>query len=205
MPRTSAAHKPRPSAHDAHRSRLEEILDQLTHEPSTDPDAFLDAVEACAVANARALSRADAEGLRRAGISLEGHVDDPRGLRALVAGQSLVTDELDGALTVSETAARLGVSSSRVRQLIGGRHLLTVRHRDERVLPAWQFTDVSYLPGIPLLADAVSTMHPVALSRFMTHPNIDLRISGQAVTPAHWLALGGAVEPVAELLGSLAY
>ena len=81
MPRTSAARESQPSAHDAHRSRLEEILDRLTHQSSTDPDAFLDAVEACAVASAsvvRVTRRCMDMGHDLAGRDDAGRVTRPR-------------------------------------------------------------------------------------------------------------------------------
>lgn len=185
--------------------RLASILIRLTHEPGGDPDRFLDAIEVSMGANASALTQPEAEALERAGIILAGSDTDPTGVSELLAGHAQELLEQRQAWSVSRAASHLGVTASRVRQLLGADHLLALPGHDGRTLPRWQFTEDGYLPGIATFALAAKRLHPVALAQFMTRPNVDLSIDDDEASPVDWLTLGGDAHRVADLVEALAY
>lgn len=197
--------RPDQSHKERRRVRLARLVARLERDPDGDPDRFLDAVEASVGASASAFTQAELDGFAQAGIDVRGSATDPRGTVALYRG--LVRQDLDArtALTVAAAAKHLGVSASRVRQLIGANSLFAVRAQDERRLPAWQFTTNGYVPGIASFAEAARELHPLALAQFMSRPNVDLLIDDEAVTPVAWLSSGGSVEEVAGLVAGLTY
>lgn len=188
-----------------HANRLAAILVRLVHDPLADPEAFLDAVETSMSSSANALTVPEADALAQAGISLNGSTDDPRGVKALLGGVHRQLKDAQAALTTAQAATHLDVGASRIRQLIGEGSLLTLRNGDSRVLPSWQFTDDGYVPGIATFSQAAAAMHPYVLSQFMTRPNIDLEVEGEAVSPVEWLTSGGDVTRVATLVEDLEF
>jgi len=106
--------------------------------------------------------------------------------------------------TVAEVAKRLGVDTSRVRQRIYARSLYAFKHRSAWLVPAFQLGRRRLVPGLDQVVPRLSAeLHPVAISRWLTTPNVDLVLGGQAVPPIVWLEAGGPPEPVAELAGAV--
>lgn len=106
-------------------------------------------------------------------------------------------------LTVAETAERLGVDRSRVRQRIYARSLYAFKHRGVWLVPAFQLRRRKLVPGLDAVVSALSpSLHPVAVSRWFTTPNPDL-VVGSPVSPIDWLAAGGAPAAVASLAASI--
>jgi hypothetical protein len=122
-------------------------------------------------------------------------------IAALAAAQA----ELVGkSLSVAEVAKRLGVDTSRVRQRIYGRSLYAFKRGGAWLVPAFQLDGGKLVEGLDqIVAKLAPDLHPVAVSRWLTTPNPDLLVGGEAVSPIAWLASGGPTEPVAALAGSI--
>lgn len=122
-----------------------------------------------------------------------------------VAGLAVAHAELiSRSLTVAETAQRLDVDTSRVRQRIYARSLYAFKHRGGWLVPAFQLRRRALVPGLGATVPALSpALHPVAVSRWFTTPNPDLVIDDSPVSPIDWLAAGGAPEIVASIAGSI--
>jgi hypothetical protein len=122
-----------------------------------------------------------------------------------VAGLAVAYAELvSRSFTVADTAKRLGVDTSRVRQRIYARSLYAFKHRGGWLVPGFQFRGRKLVAGLDAAVSALSpALHPVAVSRWFTTPNADLVIDGSAVSPVDWLAAGGAPAIVASLAGSI--
>lgn len=122
-----------------------------------------------------------------------------------VAGLAVATAELvSRSFTVAETAKRLGVDTSRVRQRIYAKSLYAFKHRRGWLLPAFQLRRRQIVPGLDAPVSAFSpAFHPVAVSRWFTTPNPELVIEDSSVSPIDWLAAGGAPEIVGSLAGSI--
>lgn len=140
--------------------------------------------------------------LRRLGATLR-----PLRARELgpIAGLAVAHAELVAAsLTVSETAERLGVDPSRVRQRIYARSLYAFKHGSGWRVPAFQLRHRALVPGLGDTVSALSpALHPVTVSRWFTTPNQDLVVDDTAVSPIDWLAAGGTPGTAAALAGSI--
>jgi hypothetical protein len=117
-----------------------------------------------------------------------------------VATLALVSD----ALTVKDAAARLGVTTGRIRQRIAARTLLAVEAGGAWKLPAFQFAGTDVVRGldrvVPVLpADA----HPLVVQRFLTTPHPDLEVDGEPASPLTWLSGGGDIDAVVGLAEDL--
>jgi hypothetical protein len=112
---------------------------------------------------------------------------------------------LAGSLTVAAVAARLGLDASRIRHRLIEGTLYGVRLRSGWRLPAFQFDRrgalVAGVEGV--LAAVPRDLHPVAVQRWFTTPNVDLVVDDVAVSPMGWLAGGGDPAPAAALAADL--
>jgi hypothetical protein len=112
------------------------------------------------------------------------------------------------AIPVADAAARIGVSRSRMQQMISARHVWAVRQRTRWVLPAVQFDGEGLLPGWATVARALpESAHPLEILGFMTTPQPELELRGQPQSVRDWLRSGGsplAVEPLTAGLRNLA-
>ncbi|HWL42080.1 MAG TPA: hypothetical protein VNQ73_03985 [Ilumatobacter sp.] len=102
-------------------------------------------------------------------------------------------------LHVTEAAELLGVTPSRVRQLLAERRLYGIRPGARAwVLPRWQFTDDRVVPGLDKVLPAIPTdAHPLAVTSFMLGPHPELADQ----SPWAWLLGGGSAEAVLNLVG----
>ncbi len=133
------------------------------------------------------LPAAEQQALDAAGLT-----EDP-GAAAAAMTRTLaeVTAVTGTALTAKEAGARIGLTDSRVRQLVRQRRLWAYTPGDggARLLPAAQFTDSAVVPHLSHVLPAVPTdLHPVAFHRLLTVSQPDLRLDGAPVSLVDWVA-----------------
>lgn len=153
----------------------------------------------------------DRDSLLSAGVSLDGHVDDPDGEKQVGAGQVSWQAFRDNSLTPAQAATHLRCDLARVHELLAEGDLLAYTCRDpateneDTLLPSWQFTGREPLPGLRSLATPAAGLHPLIVAGFMhtPDPDLDLDQNGRAVSPLEWLTAGGEPSVVAGLLHSL--
>ena len=112
----------------------------------------------------------------------------------------------DTSLTVAETAQKLGVHPSRVRQLLAAHKIYGLQIRGAWKIPLFQFVDDRLLPGLEEVVPALpKDLHPIAIYHWFTTPNHDLtpEILGRALSPREWLLTGYSHTVVAELATDL--
>ncbi len=149
-------------------------------------------------------SVADAEVLRRGGLTLESRRDGEPDIVARTAARAAVM--LVQAKTTAEVAHALEVSATRIRQRAVARTLYAIRDGGEWRFPRWQFDPEAdrEIAGLALVIPSLSPrLHPIAVHRFLTEPSPDLEIDDQPVSPLSWLATGGDPGPVADIAGTL--
>jgi hypothetical protein len=153
--------------------------------------------------SASTLSAHDAEYLAaHAGVTPANDSD-----RAALASRrmALMTVEFARSLDRAEVANRLRISPSRVshRQADGSLYALSVGPSKLRY-PDWQFEGTTTLPHLAELLTSFPTGVPAALvRRFMTEPDPDLELGGEAMSPRDWLTQGGDPSAVLELAATL--
>lgn len=113
-----------------------------------------------------------------------------------IAGLAVAHAELVAhSITVGEAAKRLGVDTSRVRQRIYARSLYAFKQHGSWLIPAFQLRRGNLVPGLDAVVSVLApALHPVAVSRWLTTPNVDLVVDGAPVTPVDWLVGGGQTE-----------
>lgn len=164
----------------------------------------LDSMESMVYGDAtRGMTEQEQAVLREAGFKLERSAGaDPLAETAVkyaaVVKRSLTTE------AVSE---KLGLSSSRVRQMISDRSLYSFLIERHRYVPDFQFIDGELVPNIAQVNRALSTdMHPVEVYNWYHLPNVDLFVDDdidQTVSPLEWLKAGRDVERVVFLANRL--
>ncbi len=188
----------------------QELLERVGVEIS--PDDFeslvVEALQAMPAArraqnSAASLAPAEAAALRRGGFNLE-HIDlgdaDPVA-RTAAAYAALIASSL----TVPETARRLNIDDSRVRQRLAARTLYGIKLRDGWRLPLWQFDGDALLPGIAEVVSRLDpALHPIAVQTWMLTPSADLADDEHAaLSPRDWLRTGHDPEEVAAFAAAL--
>ncbi len=110
-------------------------------------------------------------------------------------------------LSVAETAALLGVQSSRVRQRLAARTLYGIKEPGGWRVPRFQFDGPNLLPGIARVLPRLDPgIHPVAVYNWFTTPDPDLVVGDDEdiqVSPREWLRSGRPAQPVADLASAL--
>lgn len=110
----------------------------------------------------------------------------------------------DGALSVTDSAARIGVDGSRIRHRLMDGMLAGWKNGGAWRLPAWQFTERGVLPGLEVVLPAIPPdQPPLAVATFMSTSQPDLLIENEQSTPRAWLLAGGDPNRVAELAATL--
>ena len=129
----------------------------------------------------------------------------PVTLDATAAGYRRYLDILASGLSVAEAADRLGVTGSRVRQMLGQHLLYGVRPRGRAwVLPSWQFAGDRLLPGVEVVNQALPRdCHPLAVDGFLRTDQPELEVGGTTLSPLAWLRQGGDPSVVQALAGDL--
>lgn len=135
--------------------------------------------------------------LRRGGFDFEARNDavDPY-QRTHIKFATLLADSC----TTAEVAKTLGVTPSRIRQMLGARALFGIKWRAGWRIPRFQFDDDRLVPHadqvFPHLDPALDA---VGVFNWFTRPNDDLRDDTyREVSPRDWLIAGRRWEPVAE-------
>jgi hypothetical protein len=112
----------------------------------------------------------------------------------------------DTSLTAAETAQKLGVDPSRVRQLLAARKIYGLQIRGAWKIPLFQLVDDRLLPGLEEVVPALpKDLHPIAVYHWFTTPSPDLTPEslGRALSPREWLLTGHSPTLVAELATDL--
>jgi hypothetical protein len=136
-------------------------------------------------------------------VDLTGPAESAGGVA--LAGRAAAHRLVAEALTVDEAAVALGVTPGRVRQRLSAGELLHLRRSDgQAVIPRWQVREGRIVPGLKELFGPAPQLHPLAVARFMTAAHPDLELDEEPVSPSDWLLTGGDLEPVLELLHSVA-
>ncbi len=142
--------------------------------------------------------------LRRGGFELAPVTAESSNALARTAAEYAVL--CGTSLSAGETAQKLGVDPSRVRQLLAARKIYGLQMRGAWKIPVFQFDGDRLLPGleevIPVLPE---DLHPVAIYHWFTTPNPDLVPGGseQGLSPREWLLSGHSPKVVAELASDL--
>lgn len=150
------------------------------------------------------LTVAEAEALDRGGFDLSPRREGEESSLARTTARYAAL--LGTSLTTAEAAARLGVERSRVRQRLAQGSLYGIRSPQGWRLPAFQFLEDGPLPGIGEAVGGLSSnLHPLAVHRFFTLPNVDLHASelDRDLSPREWLQAGYPPQAVAELAEQL--
>lgn len=153
------------------------------------------------------LTAAELDALRRGGFAVAPRdlgVEDP--LARTTAEYAAL---LKSSLTTADTAARLGVDASRIRQRLTSQPptLFGVRLESGWVVPEFQFDGDALVPGIgEVVARLDPELHPLAVFNWFTRPTADLvaeSLGDQPLSPRDWLRLGLPAAPIAELAAGL--
>lgn len=172
----------------------------------TAPSAFLDMVrEALAAVRTRPavdprnqFSAAEVAALERGGFDLRPAGRREQSMLARTAAEYVAM--LENALSVSQAAKRLGVDQSRIRQLLSSGSLYGVKVRGEWRLPSFQFTARGTVPGIQEALRALPRdLHPIEVLEWFRHPDPDLEVGDEPVSPLDWLRTGGDPAQVSVL------
>ncbi|MGW0044359.1 hypothetical protein [Rhodococcus sp. NPDC003348] len=148
-----------------------------------------------------ALSEHDAQVLADAGFTA-----DPATATAARVDRDIRMLKLVGtSLSITDAAARLGVTPARVRQRIATGTLWAFDSGRNRLLPPAQFTDTGAVPHLekvlPLLA---KDLHPLTVQALLTRPQPSLIVDGRPVSIVTWLngSAGSAADlaPVTDVL-----
>lgn len=108
--------------------------------------------------------------------------------------------------TVEETARRLGVNTSRIRQRLTGvpPTLYGIKQGRSWRIPKFQFDGKRLVPGIErVVARLPGDLHPVAVQRWFTSPTPDLERDDRPLSPLDWLRVGNPPDVVADLAAAL--
>ncbi|MHB1711406.1 MAG: hypothetical protein ACYCV7_08390 [Acidimicrobiales bacterium] len=138
---------------------------------------------------------------RHGGIEAPGRTDANKAKMLALASIGNTAALAVTSISVKEAAARMGLDPSRVHHRIGDKALYGYKIGARLRLPLWQFDgDGTPLPNLrAVLSSLPSDLHPLAVDGFMDSPNADLEIGNVPVSPARWLAAGGAVGAVTAL------
>ncbi len=104
-------------------------------------------------------------------------------------------------LSTGEVSQRLGLTTSRVRQMIAERSLYSVLIDGKRFIPVFQFAaDDQLVPNLIRVNKVLDPrMHPVEVYNWYHLPNVDLFLDQDVddiVSPLDWLKGGHDVESV---------
>lgn len=108
---------------------------------------------------------------------------------------------IERSLSTGEVSQRLGLTTSRVRQMIADRSLYSFLIDGKRFIPVFQFVaDDQLVPNITRVNKALDPrMHPVEVYNWYHIPNVDLFLNQDVddiVSPLDWLKGGHDIESV---------
>jgi hypothetical protein len=192
--------------HTATGARLASVLAGV----DLTPEAFLATLETAlqriravdAGNEMRQFSETDEAELIASGLDLS-----PRRLHEKRAGQ-IAAAELIALLVeskpVDETARRMGVNASRVRQMLGDRSLFGMKGDRGWQVPTFQFSGKRPIRGFSVVMRAMpGDIHPIEAWSWLTNPEPDLELHDRPTSPVDWLRSGGDPERAARLATDL--
>lgn len=145
---------------------------------------------------AKGMSAAEQAALVEAGLRLERTSDRDLVAESAVRFAALV----EHSLTAEQVAQQIGMTSSRVRQLIATHELYSFRLDGKRRVPDFQIRDGKLIPNMAEINQAIpDTLHPLGVYNFYHLDNVDLTIDDEqdiVRTPLDWLAEGRDPAPV---------
>lgn len=104
---------------------------------------------------------------------------------------------LDTSLTPAEAALRLGITPTRVRQLIASGALYAFRIDRNLRIPLFQFQENGLLPNLaPVNTALAGDLDPVSVWRWYSAPDPELDAATGPLSPLSWLKSGRDPEPV---------
>ncbi len=107
---------------------------------------------------------------------------------------------LSTSLTVADTAARLHVDRSRIRQRLRARSLFGIEHNGEWRLPLFQFERDQPLPGLgDVLLALPADLTALDVAEWFIVPSLDLEQRDHLLSPRTWLLRGLPVARVCEI------
>ncbi|MBN9611693.1 MAG: hypothetical protein BGO26_05320 [Actinobacteria bacterium 69-20] len=108
------------------------------------------------------------------------------------------------AIPVAEAAARIGVSRSRMQQMIAARDVWALRQGSRWLLPAIQFDEDALISGWSTFARAFpESAHPLEILGLLTSAQPELHVGGRPQTVIDWLRGGGSPLAAASLAAGL--
>jgi hypothetical protein len=181
-------------------------LNQLVHRaaPELGVDGLISLLgNAFAVIGAKSVAphahftEAEIDELSQSGLLRSKGADRPSRTSGRTATEFAVI--LTDSLSVPQAADLLEVDQSRIRQRLTERTLYGIKVGRAWRLPRFQFKDDGQIRGLDqVLPQLPSTLHPVALQRWLSSPSSDLELDDEAVSPLEWLeATGDAATVVA--------
>ena len=148
------------------------------------------------------LTEPEIQEVRLAGLHPDADLGPYDRVRAATVAQTAVL--LASTLTVAETADRLGVDADRVRQMLADRSLIASKDDGEWRILDLQISGDRLVPNLAVVARAFPEGMPLlAIANWLTIPEADLEVEGDAVSPLEWLSAGGDPERVAHLASDL--
>ncbi len=147
-------------------------------------------------------TQAEIDVLDAEGVDVRSRPDSPD---VIGAGYRHYLGILASGLSVADVAARLNVTSSRVRQLLSQRRLYGIRPRGRAwVIPSWQLVGDQLLPGVEPVNQAIpEDCHPLAVDGFFHTEQPELEEGDTTFSPLAWLQRGGDPSVVEALAGDL--
>jgi len=135
--------------------------------------------------------------LQQGGFDVEAHDDaiDPY-RRTHIKFATLIADSF----TTVEAAAVLGVTASRIRQMLGARALFGIKWKNGWRIPRFQFDGDHLISQVDRVFPRLDpALDAIGVFNWFTYPNDDLRDSAyREMSPRDWLIAGGNYAPVAE-------
>ena len=164
----------------------------------------LDSMESMVYGDAtRGMTEEEQAVLREAGFKLERSAGPDPLAETAVKYAAIVKRSLNS----DAVSKKLGLSPSRVRQMISDRSLYSFLIGRNRYIPDFQFAGDELVPNIAQVNRALSAeMHPVEVYNWYHLPNVDLFVHDdidQTVSPLDWLKTGRDVERVVFLANRL--
>ncbi|WP_237171772.1 hypothetical protein [Prescottella equi] len=143
---------------------------------------------------ARALPEHDAALLADAGF-----VTDPAVAAAARADRDIRMQELvQGSLSVTAAAQRLGVTTTRIRQRLTDGTLWAFDSGQGQLLPPGQFTADGVVPHLEKVLPLLDKdLHPLTVQALLTQPQPSLTVDGRPVSIVAWLfGSAGTVQEI---------
>lgn len=125
-----------------------------------------------------------------------GHID----FSPLVSAAVELGELIHESRSLSEVACTLGLTKSRVSQLMTEKSMFTFCHNNQTYYPHWQFRNIADRPRLKGVLEVIGNdIHPLDVNRFFTTGTPELVIGDQELSPAEWIANGGNSDLVIQL------